>query len=77
MAAMTTQTTQTRYDPAADVLYFITHAGPVARSVEVTPGITLEYGDAGEIVGVEILRASRVLAERVVASLHAKQAGVL
>ena len=50
---------------------------PIYRSTEVAPGITLEYGKGGEIVGVEILRASRVLAEKVVASLHAKQAGVL
>jgi uncharacterized protein YuzE len=65
------------YDVAADVLYLVAAGGPVHRSVEVAPGITLEYGKDGEIVGLEISRASQVLAEKVVASLHAKQAGVL
>ncbi|MEE9293380.1 MAG: DUF2283 domain-containing protein [Phycisphaerae bacterium] len=66
-----------RYDSQADVLYLISDQGALARSVEVAPGITIEYDDAGNMLGVEILRASRVLPENVVASLHAKQAGVL
>lgn len=68
---------QTHYDPTADVLYLVAAGGPVCRSAEVAPGITLEYGEEGEVVGLEILRASQVLAEKVVASLHGKQAGVL
>jgi len=68
---------QTQYDAGADVLYLVAADGPIHRSIEVAPGITLEYGKDGEVVGLEILRASRVLAEKVVASLHAKQAGVL
>lgn len=68
---------QTHYDGTADVLYLIAAGGPIHRSAEVAPGITLEYGKDGEVVGLEILRASQVLAEKVVASLHAKQAGVL
>ena len=74
---MIVQAQQTHYDARADVLYLVAAAGPIYRSTEVAPGITLEYGKDGDIVGLEILRASRVLAEKVVASLHAKQAGVL
>lgn len=74
---MTLATPQSRYDPQADVLYLIAENGPVSRSVEVAPGITIEYGEGENIVGVEILRASKVLADKVVASLHAKQVGVL
>jgi len=66
-----------RYDADADVLYLMAAPGPINRSVEVAPGLTIEYGDEGNILGVEILRASKVLAGVVVASLHAKQAGVL
>ena len=51
-------------------------AGELARSDEVSPGVTVEYNDHGDAIGVEILRASRVFAEPVVASLHAKQVGV-
>ena len=74
---MTIATAQSRYDAEADVLYLIAEDGPVTRSVEVAPGITIEYGEGEHIVGVEILRASHVLADKVVASLHAKQVGVL
>jgi uncharacterized protein YuzE len=66
-----------RYDVRADVLYLFCEEGEIARSVEVSPGVTVEFGDAGTILGVEILRASKVLTEKVIAALHAKQAGVL
>ena len=64
-----------RYDASADVLYLVSKKGEVARSEEVSPGITVEYDARDKIVGVEILRASKVLA-KVVASLHAKVSGV-
>ncbi|MFH0792675.1 MAG: DUF2283 domain-containing protein [bacterium] len=64
-----------RYDAEADILYVPSRKGSIARSVEVAPGITLEYGNGGEVVGLEILRASKLLSDQVVASLHAKQAG--
>jgi uncharacterized protein YuzE len=66
-----------RYDAKADVLYLVCDEGGIARSIEVSPGISVEFGDAGNILGVEILRASEVLTEKVIASLHAKQAGML
>lgn len=68
---------EVRYDARADVLYLRAGEGEVAKSVELAAGITVEYSDGGEIIGVEVLRASRVLGEKVVASLHAKQAGVI
>jgi uncharacterized protein YuzE len=66
-----------RYDAKADVLYLVCDEGAIARSIEVSPGISVEFSDAGDILSVEILRASKVLTEKVIASLHAKQAGVL
>lgn len=66
-----------RYDPEVDVLYVVAAAGEVARSAEMSAGVTIEYDDRGSVIGVEILRASKVLAAQIVASLHAKQAGVL
>jgi uncharacterized protein YuzE len=66
-----------RYDAKTDVLYLVCDEGEIGRSIEVSPGITIEFGDAGSILGVQILRASKVLPEKVIASLHAKQAGVL
>jgi uncharacterized protein YuzE len=67
---------QARYDAGADVLYLISQAGEIDRSVEVSPGVTIEYGPSGEVLGLEILHASKVLDDKVVAFLHAKQAGV-
>ena len=64
-----------RYD--ADVLYLVCDQGEIARSIEISPGITAEFGDAGNILGAESLRASKVRTEEVIASLHAKQARVL
>ena len=66
-----------RYDTEADVLYLVCDEGEITGSIEISPGITVEFGDAGNILGVEIIRASKVLSEKVIASLHAKQAGVL
>lgn len=68
---------EARYDTAADVLYLVAAEGEIARSVEVAPGITMEYGDSGEVLGLEILRASKVFGETIVASLRARQAGVI
>ncbi len=65
------------YDGKADLLYLFSEEGEIARSIEVSPGITVEFGNAGNILGVEILKVSKVLTEKVIASLHAKQAGVL
>ena len=66
-----------KYDAKADGLHLVRGEGEIARSVEASPGITVEFGDAGNILGVEILRAFIALTEKVIASLHAKQAGVL
>jgi uncharacterized protein YuzE len=72
-----TTESKVRYDAKTDVLYLVCDDGEICRSIEVSPGITIEFGDAASILGVEILRASKVLTEKVIASLHAKQAGVL
>jgi uncharacterized protein YuzE len=66
-----------RYDAKADVLYLACDEGEIARSIEVSPGMTVEFDDAGIILGIEILRASKIPTEKVIASLHTKQAGVL
>ena len=68
---------EARYDAEADILYLVTAEGEVGRSVEVPPGMTVEFDDDGDVIGVEVLRASKVLPEKIVASLHAKQAGII
>jgi uncharacterized protein YuzE len=39
--------------------------------------VTIEYDDRGEVVGAVFLRAAKILAERILARLHAKPVGVV
>ena len=47
------------YDPAVDVLRIILSNATVAESDEDKPGIILDYDKDGNVVGMEILDASR------------------
>ena len=51
-----------RYDPEVDVLY-LARTGQEEEVVEVYPGLNLELNASGELIGVEILMASRLLKE--------------
>jgi len=48
------------YDEEADVLY-LAREGQEEEVVEVYPGINLEFGPERELLGIEILGASRLL----------------
>jgi len=41
-----------------DVLHLIVSDKPESGSVELSPNVTVELGDAGELIGIEILNAS-------------------
>ena len=47
------------YDPDTDTLTVVFRDAVIAESDEEKPGIVLDYDEAGEIVSVEILDASR------------------
>jgi uncharacterized protein YuzE len=47
------------YDPEVDVLRIILRDAPVAESDEDKPGVVLDYDADGNVVGLEILDASR------------------
>lgn len=49
------------YDKEADVLWFNIKSGPEEEYREIAPGVGLELGDNGELLGIEILDASKVL----------------
>lgn len=48
-----------RYDEETDVLTVILREVPVVESDEAGPGLILDYDDAGNVVAIEILDASR------------------
>jgi len=49
------------YDKKADVLWFLVKSGPEYEYKEITPGISVELGKKGELLGLEVLNASKVL----------------
>ncbi len=50
------------YDPEVDVLRIVLSDQPVEESDEQKPGVILDYDKAGNLVGLEILDASKRIA---------------
>ena len=46
-----------RYFEQEDILYLAISDDPENGSIELSPNITAEYNDKGELIGIEILRA--------------------
>ena len=51
------------YDVRTDTLTVILRDAPVAESDEDKPGIILDYDDAGNLVSIEVLDASKRVEE--------------
>ena len=49
------------YDSKADVLWLVIKEGPEEEHLEVAPNVSVELDENGELMGVEILHASKVL----------------
>jgi uncharacterized protein YuzE len=47
------------YDPAVDILRIIFSSMPIEESDEEKPGMILDYDKDGNVVGLEILDASK------------------
>lgn len=52
------------YDKESDALWLVVKKGQEEEYKEIAPGIGLELGKNGEVLGIEILNASKVLGEK-------------
>lgn len=53
--------TNFHYDEKSDVLYILIKKGKEEKAIEISPGINVELNSKGEIIGIEILKASKNL----------------
>jgi uncharacterized protein YuzE len=64
--------TQLAYFEEADVLHLKISDEPEAGSVELSPNITAELNDQGELIGIEILDASAYVRDSILESAQAR-----
>lgn len=50
-----------RYDNKIDALYIVAKKGLEEEFVEVAPGVNVELNEEGDVIGIEILNASKIL----------------
>lgn len=48
-----------KYDKESDIIYIQFSENKVVESDEDKPGLILDYGENGDIVGIEVLNASK------------------
>lgn len=49
------------FDQESDILYIVTKTGSEEEFVEVAPGVNVELDDKRNVIGIEIINASRFL----------------
>lgn len=52
------------YDRKSDALWILIKDGPEEEYKEIAPGINVELGKNGELLGIEVLNASKVLGKK-------------
>jgi len=60
------------YFEESDILHLLVAEGTEAGSVEISPHITAELNENGELIGIEILDASSFLRDIALDSVQAK-----
>jgi len=55
-----------------DVIHIRIKDGEEANSVEISPNVTAELDDQNDIIGVEILNASKYLRDNILETVQAK-----
>ena len=65
------------YFEKEDILHLVLAEGSEAKSVELSPNITVELNSNDDLIGIEILNASTFLRDTIVESAQAKMLGLL
>lgn len=63
---------QMNYFKDEDVLHLVISEERESSSVELSPNITAELNDAGELIGIEILEASTFIRDSILETVQAK-----
>jgi uncharacterized protein YuzE len=63
-----TNATKMTYFQQEDVLHLVISDEPESGSVEIAPNVTAELNEAGELIGIEILRASTFIRDTILES---------
>jgi uncharacterized protein YuzE len=69
--------THLAYFEEADVLHLTISDEPEAGSVELSPNVTAELNDKGELIGIEILDASTYVRDSILESAQAKMLSLM
>ena len=62
-----------KYFDQEDILHLVISDEPQSGSLELSPNITAELNDNGELIGIEILNASTFIQETVLDKGYAKE----
>jgi uncharacterized protein YuzE len=66
-----------RYFEQEDILYLAISDDPENGSIELSPNITAEYNDKGELTGIEILKASDFIRDSIAESAQVEVRNLL
>ena len=64
--------TKLSYFDQEDILHLVISEEEEANSVEVSPNITAELNEKGELIGIEILNASTFVRDAIMEGVQAK-----
>jgi uncharacterized protein YuzE len=60
------------YFEQEDILHLIVSDEEEANSIELSPNITAELNEKGELIGIEILNASTFVRDAIMEGVHAR-----
>lgn len=64
--------TKMSYFSKEDILHIVISEGEEANSIELSPNITAELNEKGELIGIEILQASEFIRDAVIEGVQAR-----